>query len=322
MPMRRTGAFLAWTIVVAACGARTGLPGGGLDEAVDASDARADARDAARDAPKDAPLDAPKDAPKDAPLDAPSKLGCEDAGVTYIYVLTSDDHLYSFDPPAAAFTHIGLLACPGPNGMSTNSMAVDRKGIAYVSMSDGSLYRVSTANASCRSTSFVAGQGGWGKYGMGFATEGMGPTEKLYVAEASYMRPSLGLATIDTTSFAFGFIGPFSQTLGDAVELTGTGDGRLYGFFLATPGPGGYLAELDKSNASVLSVTGLPIGSMNAAFAFAFWGGDFYFFIANGGNGSATTVTRYRPTDKSLVDVATLPSAVVGAGVSTCAPSQ
>ena len=53
--------------------------------------------------------------------------------------------------------------------------------------------------------------------------------------------------------------------------------------------------------------------------AFAFWGGDFYMFHAPNGN---SIVTRYRPSDDSLTQVATLPSIIVGAGVSTCAPQQ
>lgn len=317
--MKRLITALATALVIAACGARTGLgvpqsddvtgDGGGFDAGLDAH----------RDGDSDSPTDGPRDAPRDVTPDGAQKSDCTDAGVTYIYVVTSDHHLYSFNPSSASFTHIGLLSCPMPMNINTNSMAVDRKGIAYVSYFDGSLFRVSTATASCFATTFVPGQRGWGRYGMGFATDQNGPAETLYVGEANYTMPSRGLAKIDASSYAFDFIGSFSRPLGNAVELTGTGDGRLYGYFLANPGPGGYLAELDKTNATILSATGLPVGSSMASFAFAFWGGDFYFFTANM-DGAPTTVTRYRPSDRSLVDVATLASTVVGAGVSTCAP--
>jgi hypothetical protein len=309
----KRAAWSAEIVAVAASGARTGLPVGvEIDGGVDAStdgphDARADV------------ADAPPDAPLDAPIDAPSRIGCADAGIDYIYVLTSDEWLFSFDPPTSTFSRIGQLFCPGTT-LTTNSMAVDRKGTAFVSFEDGSLFEVSTLTATCTATRFVTGQQGWGKYGMGFATNGMGPTETLYVAEASYQHPSKGLATIDTASFAFHVVGPWTNPLGNAVELTGRGDGKLFGFFLATPGPGGYLTGIDKATATITDVTPLPIGAMNAAFAFAAWGGDFYFFIAPNGNGTTTTVTRYHPPDGSLVDVATLPQAIVGAGVSTCAP--
>jgi hypothetical protein len=301
---------VACAFVAAACGARTGFEVVPVDETSDGGlDASFDAR---RDGPTDAPVDV-------VLPDATRRSDCADAGITYIYTLTSDEHIYSFDPPSSTFTHVGPLSCPSPPNTRPNSMGVDRKGTAYVSYDDGSLYRVSTANAACAATTFVPGQDGWGKYGMGFSGITNGPRETLYVAEANYNTPSKGLATIDTMSYAFNLVGPFSTPLGDAVELTGTGDGRLYGFFLANPGPGGFLAEIDKSNAAILSMTGLPIGSSSASFAFAFWGGDFYFFIASSST-SPTTVTRYRPSDKSLVDVAMLSSPVVGAGVSTCAP--
>jgi hypothetical protein len=45
--------------------------------------------------------------------------------------------------------------------------------------------------------------------------------------------------------------------------------------------------------------------------------GDFYLFTAPGGS---SIVTRFRPSDGSLVQVATLSQTIVGAGVSTCAP--
>ena len=56
------------------------------------------------------------------------------------------------------------------------------------------------------------------------------------------------------------------------------------------------------------------------AWAFAFWGGDFYFFTSVGG--APSTVGRFHPADGSFDPVyATLPSgAITGAGVSTCAP--
>jgi hypothetical protein len=67
-----------------------------------------------------------------------------------------------------------------------------------------------------------------------------------------------------------------------------------------------------------LSHTILPVGQQDSAYAFAFWGGDFYFFTSMGGGSS--TVTRYHPDDDSLKVVATLDRTIVGAGVSTCAP--
>ena len=80
--------------------------------------------------------------------------------------------------------------------------------------------------------------------------------------------------------------------------------------------------RIQHSITTLLRITALvsflvgPVG----AFAFAYWGGDFYIFTAplNG----KTTITRYRPTDGTLKVVGSVPQAVVGAGVSTCTPSK
>ncbi|HEY8038237.1 MAG TPA: hypothetical protein VIF15_00515 [Polyangiaceae bacterium] len=288
----------AGLVLAVACGARTQLE-------VTPEDALADA--SAPDALPDAVPDV-------------HRQDCAEAGVTYVYVIMADSHLAYFDPASDTFNPIAPLDCPAAPGDSPNSMAVDRQGTAYVSYHDGSLFRVDTRTAGCSPTGFVPGQGGWRSYGMGFTTQGAGPAETLYVAESSYAQPSRGLATIDVRSYAFGFVGAFSPALGSAVELSGTGDGRLFAFSVDSPGPGSHLVEVDPAGARVLSSTSLPVGSPSAGFAFAYWGGDFYVFLSGAGGLPPTTVSRWRPADGSLTTVATSPSIVVGAGVSTCAP--
>ena len=55
--------------------------------------------------------------------------------------------------------------------------------------------------------------------------------------------------------------------------------------------------------------------------AFAYWGGAFYFFTST--DGSTSIVSRYVPGGPlALPTVTTLGTPVVGAGVSTCAPQQ
>jgi hypothetical protein len=305
------GASMITTVVVAACGARTGLPVG--ESAVVADAAPPEAGPDVVDAPPDVPPDLPPDVHQE---------DCAEAGITFIYVVTQANELFSFNPPTAAFTKIGDLDCPDGNGSSPFSMGVDRQGTAYVVFSpDGELYKVSTATAACEATDFVANQQGFSTFGMGFATKQNGPDEALFIADSTLQTPSLGIATIDTQSFALDFIAPFppdNQSTG--VELTGTGDGRLFGFFVGGP-DGESIREIDKSTGQILSTT--PIDLANPAdFAFAFWGGDFYLFHADAPQGP-TTVTRYRPADGTLVDLPNqLPTGVVGAGVSTCAPSQ
>src|SRR5262249_57991149 len=116
------------------------------------------------------------------------------------------------------------------------------------------------------------GQNGFVTFGMGFVSDNGGPEEKLYVAENELNGPgfSRGLATIDTTSFKLSFISDFSPNE-PRMELTGTGDGRLFGYFPNLNGAGAHIVEIEKTTAQVLGDDPLPIGSPQDAFAFAFW---------------------------------------------------
>ncbi|EYF04090.1 hypothetical protein [Chondromyces apiculatus] len=297
---------LAATLVAlaAACGARSSLfideraAGGGGGAPLE--DAGADVRDAgdASDAEPDVYV-----------------ADCVEAGVTYIYLVSQEYNLYSFNPGDGSLVLRGSLDCP--TTARPFSMGVDRRGTAYVVYDDGQLYKVSTLDASCEPTPFVPEQHGFRVFGMGFSTNEGGPDETLYVAEINFNGPSLGLATIDTDSFELSPVGPFSENPGTKVEMTGTGDGHLYGYFMGDS-PGGFVVEIDKQNATILSSTPLPTGSADNALAFAFWGGDFYIFTSQGGG--ITVVTRYRPSDGSVEELPSLGATIVGAGVSTCAP--
>ncbi len=69
--------------------------------------------------------------------------------------------------------------------------------------------------------------------------------------------------------------------------------------------------------AQVIAENTLMVGSASDAFAYAFWGGVFWIFTSPG---MMTTVTRYDPSAMSEIEVTTMSSTIVGAGVSTCAP--
>jgi hypothetical protein len=126
--------------------------------------------------------------------------------------------------------------------------------------------------------------------------------------------PSLTMQTIGPTDY-------------NGAELTGTGDGRLFAFGGV---PDAKLIEFDKSTAMVKEI--IPLGGfpLTNAFAFAFWGGDFYFFTNRDPNSttlmgnSKVTHLDYDESDgngRALTEVnANAPILVVGAGVSTCAP--
>jgi hypothetical protein len=307
-------ATLGSVVAVGACGARSGLPVGELGEGgngghggeapLDAGRDVADAHDA-----EDAEPDV-VDARPDVPV-----ISCEEAGITYIYLITTENDLYHFYPPDLSFTLNGTIACPAAPGSTPFSMAVNRAGKAFVLFNQGELFVVTPSNVSCAPTAFMSGQQGFPQqFGMGFSANTSDPDETLFVVGSNQQSD---LAVIDTSTFELEVIGSFSTGIGNA-ELTGTGDGRLFAFGINNGNQSRHLAEIDKSSGEVLSDVLLPLPPQITAWAFAFWGGDFYFFVSTGGG--ATDVYRYRPEDGSFVNVAKLNRTVVGAGVSTCAP--
>ena len=246
------------------------------------------------------------------PLPDVVRNDCPDAAATLVYVITSQAVLYSFYPPTLTFTRIGSVVCPSTS--QPYSMAVDRKGKAYVVYQDGNLFRLSTATAACIGTPFAPNQQGFTTFGMGFASDTNGPAETLYVARNT--GGTSVLATIDIATFLLNPVGPFVPTI-QRTELTGTGDGRLFGFFTNPVGTGSRIVEVDKTTAQVLAANDLPVGTPLDAWAFAYWGGEFWVFTSPGG---ASNVTRFRPSDMTTATLATMPETIVGAGVSTCAP--
>lgn len=316
MPTRqaKVGAAIAIVLVAtvlgAACGARSELdaPKGRAPKSVE-------------DAGTDAPIDAPVDVPEDVPEDVPFPNECEDPeSVTYVYVVTSENELHAFKPQNNTFQLRGTLNCPA-GGASPFSMAVSRTGIAHVVYNDGQLFRVSVLDASCEPTTFMPGQFGFNLFGMGFgADQDDGGGETLYVAEISFNQPSLGLGSLDLDTLDLAFIGAFSQNPGNAIELTPTGSGPLWGYFLNEPGPGGTLVEIDTATAQIVSSIPVNVGMNSSALAVAWWGGAFYIFTTPGSGGSE--VNRFDPVSMTSTLVATFPLTIVGAGVSTCAPAS
>jgi predicted small lipoprotein YifL len=310
-------ASIAIVVTVAACGARTGLPIPKVHADADIeteTDAGPDVEDA---------FDAPEEPDVEDPFPDVVVTDCLDAGITYIYLISEQNALLRFYPPDLSVTTIGTLNCPTTSPGNPFSMAVDRSGIAYVLFDNGELFRVSTLTASCKATTFVPGQDGFNsKFGMGFSANKDDPGETLYVAGADLDNPNAisTLGTLDPKTFDVKIIGPVSQYI-DNPELTGTGDGRLYGFGPTIPLS--HFADIDKPTAKITSDVLLDLDQAAIkAWAFAFWGGDFYFFTAQQFTGSSV-VHRYTPGQTTKPpQVADIGLTVVGAGVSTCAPSE
>jgi hypothetical protein len=244
--------------------------------------------------------------------------GCTQAAeLVYVFSLAND--IYSFDPPNKTFTFIAKPDCP-TGGMQPNSMAIDRSLVAWLNYIGGIYTFDLTKKTGCKLA--ITPPAGFAQIGMGFSTEAVGGTaETLYVASIS----GNGLGRVDMSTMNIIPIGSYSNDpllTGQSAELTGTGDARLFGYF--TTFPYTRVAELDKTNANVLSNNELTGVAPPQNWAFSFWGGEFYLYADPGSNTTGnSSVIRYNPTNGSVdtAYVADVGFEIIGAGVSTCAPT-
>ena len=243
---------------------------------------------------------------------------CALRDVELVYVVDNANNLYSFDPkklPGDPFHRIGTLACDRTS--TPNSMAVDRTGIAWLGYQNGKLYRASITDAQCSASGEAPKGGATTRFGMGFASDGpKAETETLYVTGSDGKHE---LASLDITKrpALWQRVAEISEP-GDHPELTGTGDGKLFAYF---PSPGrGFVTELDRKTAAARGPKWKLEGTANRieAYAFAFWGGKFWVFTTADGNSMIHSI--HIETRKQTVVRENLPFAIVGAGVSTCAP--
>jgi hypothetical protein len=248
-----------------------------------------------------------------------------------IYVLDSNApaSVQFYNPLSNTFSLVGVLGCAAPLGATANSMAIDRQGNAWINYyqlgapNTGLLYRAALDDlGNCVDQGYM-GSGAWFLLGMGYSVDvpdGSCDTLYLYNSDQYINNPNYvggsAIASWDEDDAELDEIGPTDYPV---AELSGTGDARLFAFATVSAGET-VLAELDKDDGSAIEVTplvGLDIGN---AFAFAFWGGDVYFFTQGGLFGSSQ-ITRldYDGTgDLEVVEPDTGMN-ITGAGVSTCA---
>ena len=243
----------------------------------------------------------------------PPMPGCEEDN-RQIYVVSLENDLYRFPPLKKTFTKIGTLDCPA-TGATPFSMAVDRTGVAWILYNDGHLYKASTRDATCSATSFVPRQHGVDLFGMAFVADAPGSAhDTLYIADDGLT--SLGMSKLDPTTLTVTKPVPFDGTNG-RFDLTGTGDGHVFGFDAHPPAR---LVEIDPSSGKITREKSLGALSGESAWAVAQYWGSFYVFSA--GFGAHSQVTRFEwGSGKTEVISADVGFTVVGAGVSSCAPS-
>lgn len=256
----------------------------------------------------------------DAAANAPQE--CPDRA-KMVYIVSNGDELLQFDPDGLATKLIGKLACPGALG-SPFSMGVDRWATAWVLYNGGQLFQVSTLNGACQATAFQPNQQNFDVFGMAFSADAPGAlTEQLYVAGGGTGGFNGGpnkLATIDLKSFLLKPLAKLNP-VATGVDLSGNGNGELWGFFTSTKPPS--VRQIDKVTATTISV--MPLNGSDFAaissWAFASWGGDFYLFSRNGQQPS-TVVHRLDPSGNATKVIPALGYTIVGAGVSSCAPTK
>jgi hypothetical protein len=196
-------------------------------------------------------------------------------------------------------------------------MGVDRDATAWVLYNDGSLYKVDTTSLACTATSWTS-SGSLFEFGMGFSSNTAGSTDDtLYIAGGidPLFSTTSQLATLDTATMQSTPVGNVSGW----PELTGTGNAELWGWFPDETAP--RVEQINKASGAAIKTYNLPsLAGTPVAWAFAFWGGDFWIFLERDTDG-ATTVYQIDGATGSIKGMTpTNTRHIVGAGVSTCAP--
>ncbi|MEM7153142.1 MAG: hypothetical protein AAF799_09875 [Myxococcota bacterium] len=243
--------------------------------------------------------------------------------VDLIYVLSTSKELWTFDPTTLEFALVGPIPCEQQHGFdaSTFSMGVGRDGRAWIQYNDGDLYTVDVNDPqTCVDPGFEPGQLDIGTFGMSFVSnDETDPCDRIYGRSANIFTNRM-LAVLDPESLLFTGI---AVTEHEWVELAGTGDGQLFEFINNDVLEAPLLIRLDRETGAeleTLELQGVPTGG---SFAFAFWGGDFYFFS---GDAFGTSVSKLDWDESDgqgqavTVVVEDAPVIVVGAGSSTCVP--
>ncbi len=248
-----------------------------------------------------------------------------------IYVVDNDYRLLSFSPTDGnqfqMITNLESICSPGSSwpawGIGTAtpfSMSVDRDARAWVLFTSGEIMWVDIPSRTCVTSPFSPGTLGFQLFGMGFVSDAAGSEEEtLWIAGGGVGSLDDGdLASLDPDTMQVSVVGDLPSPAGSSSpEMTGTGAGVLYAYF---PGSTTFVAELNKSNASITEQWNMPaLNGQIRAWAFAHWGGKFYIFVTVDDN---SQVLKLDPaTGQTTTLLENLPYIIVGAGVSTCAPT-
>ena len=270
-----------------------------------------------------------------------------------IYLLTrgletgAATSIQAFDPETLTFTPVvAEIDCADVGeDWGVSSMGVDRERGAWITWSaqhDGAddpaykrLDRIDLDSGACTTdVGALPTTDNWGSpLGMAFVAEAQdSPTETLYFVDTGTFLHTVGSAA---SLGRWWTLGPEGRTF-SGVELTGSGDGRMFSLIMNYTGPFDHdctaenpcpptvrLAEVNKDDATAVSMLDLEEIEAFAldpgGFAFAYWGGHIWVFISR--DFGPTSVYDHDPETQTTTEVLTDGvQGVVGAGVSTCAP--
>ena len=249
---------------------------------------------------------------------------CSDA-TQYVYVLSAEGEIHRFWPPTLTFERVGRPSCL-PEGAAMFSMAVDRHARAFALAQDQIVYQVDLATGACEPTAVDRSTAGlaFRHFGMAYVADPTSPDgETLFVREAWVGTSTWGfggapdpgtrrLATLDPRTGRLALRGTGE---GVDADLTGTGDGKLYGFFVS-----GEVGQIDVATGALATRFDLGGLQVEGGWAVAAWGGDLWVFSSV--LGETTRAHRFHPSTGQIDLVSDQAGfEVVGAGVSTCAPT-
>jgi hypothetical protein len=172
----------------------------------------------------------------------------------------------------------------------------------------------------------MSGQQGFNEFGMGFVANAAGSTdETLFIGGGDMVGGTANLGTLDITTFQ---VSNIASIMGDP-ELSGTGNAELWGFFpLTDNNTMARVAQIDKTSAAEsnqIPLSGTAFTQQAGAWAFAFYGGEFWVFLGASNGLSTDPTVVYRVTRNGgmqpIGSLDTKTRHIVGAGVSTCAPT-
>ncbi|MEM9069085.1 MAG: hypothetical protein AAGE52_11295 [Myxococcota bacterium] len=195
-----------------------------------------------------------------------------------IFVISADGEIWRFNPRTLDFTFVVGPVCAGQTPFS---MGVDAEGVAWINIIDSLavLNLDLLAPSACTDSTYQRRNPEFGLFGMSFATRSATDVcadlfVMTYSGDGSFDEgPDLGrLGVIDPVG---GALTPLASNNFDGGELTGTGDGRLFGFAGVAPVK---LIEFDRETGGTLREIPLDGVRKTNSSAVAFFGGDIYLF--------------------------------------------